>query len=468
MRSLLLGSCLSLLLCACADDFSYDEVVAQDASVWGADPSVGVDLSVPSDPNRRPPEASAGGAGIDAGAGDASQALLLPSNVDFETALRLTPDGHAVLQDQRVAGQTDYFVFEAEPGGLYEISTDRHRFSPDLVVSVYDPERKLLAENDTGAVFAGDAIDARVIIRAETGGDYYVKASDPNLTSTFFTDAPLPLLYYHPRVRRIVEDTPGYAIARPGGQVELRPIADEVTGYRYVTLLGEAGDEEALFQLKGQREDVFAAEFRDDLTLHPDQTMVWQTAQLEDEAAHVLGRIERALGQKSLHPPVSTASYRLRVRPEAAVAGGASLYAVDLVLVPDNRPELDDLKNNTPAGAETVPFSGFASRRGLIRSLLPRGDVDYYRIDLVPMERTMARCEGQSGGSGVRGFKAEIVDAQGAVLQSAVEPLEYGLVVQPTEPASVAGVYYLRLTAAEESSDFAAGDWVRCDVRIGH
>jgi hypothetical protein len=167
---------------------------------------------------------------------------------------------------------------------------------------------------------------------------------------------------------------------------------------------------------------------------------------------------------------VDDASYRIEINA-GDHAGSNGFYAVDLVLLPDNPHERMEPDNNDIGSAEPLTLSGASSRRGLLLSRLPADDVDYYRFDAQADEFATLNCEGESGGSGVRGLQAELL---GPDMQSVVKARESSTQQLSVKPFKLAmsGTYYVKLTSetpAVQGNDSEAGEpWVRCGVLIGH
>jgi hypothetical protein len=115
-------------------------------------------------------------------------------------------------------------------------------------------------------------------------------------------------------------------------------------------------------------------------------------------------------------------------------------------------------------------FTGAARRRGKLLSHLPAGDVDYYAFDVAMSDSIMATCEGESGGSGVRGLTAELFDPAGASLQAGVEPSTINLSLQALR-VEQAGRYTLKLGSSHDAATAGAKGiepWVRCAVVVSH
>jgi hypothetical protein len=89
--------------------------------------------------------------------------LATPQNVSFATA-RPFEVGTELSQRVFTGLQADFYRFEAEPDTFYELRTNRTDFSADCVISVFDAQHRLVAENDSGSFWPGDGIDARLVL----------------------------------------------------------------------------------------------------------------------------------------------------------------------------------------------------------------------------------------------------------------------------------------------------------------
>jgi hypothetical protein len=443
------------VLFACGDDSSDRHMAAHPVDA-GAD----ANASEPPDAGDEDEDADAGPIPMSPG-----------TNVSFETALPVDTRGHGVLQDVRSFSQIDFFSFEAEAGAYYELATGRRSFGPDNVLTLLDPDLNPVAENDDGPRFPGDAIDARLVVRAARSGTYYVRIEDPYTPPQIFSDPSYPLLYYRFWVRALKDHAAGTAHARSASS---KPTAveffhDDASGYECATLFGELADgEDQVFALSGRAEHALIGQVHKAGMKGDGSSATVAAVTVSDAEHHAIAQIDRDLRQQGIHPPVGDGQFEVRVAGRGD-PGPNGFYALDLVLLPDNPRESDDALNGTPEGAETIDMPGAPSRRGLLLSTLPGDDVDYYQFDVFPNETITLVCEGASGGSGVRGLRAELRDESGATLQSGTETPDANLQLDPLEITQQTKLF-LRLSRdvpAAGGGESEIEPWTRCVVIAG-
>lgn len=383
---------------------------------------------------------------------------------DFDDALPVeTTDGLGVLIDTTNANQVDYFSFQGEAGKFYELKTDRHSFSPDNVLKLFDSDRQALAENDDGSLWPGDAIDARLLVEVTKSGTYYVSVQDPYTNAAFFSSS-FSLLYYHLNVREITPTTKGFALAQGAGTTALSFEHDDKTGNDYVTVLGELRSDESVFTFEGQADKALIGQSAVAGPKGNGSTFTGGHVRVAS-ASNVLADIDRARGQASIHPPIGAGSHTVSISSVGVTRGDRPYYSVDLVQLKDNPSEQAEAANMTLAGAEPLTFTGTTSRRGLLLARLPVNDVDYFRIDLNASEVMRGTCEGESGGSGVRELSAEFRDSNDVKISSAQETTDRNLVLQSVA-VEKADSYYLRLSASVQPTPPSVERWVRCAILI--
>jgi hypothetical protein len=140
-----------------------------------------------------------------------------------------------------------------------------------------------------------------------------------------------------------------------------------------------------------------------------------------------------------------------------------AFYAIELVLIPDNPRELTDEANATPQGSEPIALQGGNVRRGLLLATLPRADdVDYFGVRAAIGGWVQVLCEAESGGSLVRGLRAQLEDAEGRVLASAIETFGANLELEVEALASADLFLRLASETAQQAEPRAA--WVRCGL----
>ena len=386
------------------------------------------------------------------------------THVSFETARDVEVGGQNVLQDVLSAGQVDYYRFRAEHAGFYEVMTDRHKYAPNLVVSLFDAERALLAQNDEGGMWPGDGIDSRLVVRLSEAGDFFVRVEDPSTPPQFF-DGPFPLLYYHMSVRELKGGVPGVAIADGERPVRAVPLMDGETDLAYVTLLGEFNVETDVFELHGFDGRLLVGEALASGVEGNGSTAFGGGIRVVEAQSHLLAEIDRALGQVFVAPPVSDERIRVEVVGPTDL-GDNPFYAVNLVLAPDIPGEQDDAANDGLAGAQPLGLMAMGRRRGVVRLTLPAGDVDHISFVAHEGEFVDVDCEGESAGSGVRGLSAEVLDGAEQVLGDGSETtLEQLRIVRA--PVEESGEHFLRLSSNTLEDAQAAEPWLRCSVTIG-
>jgi hypothetical protein len=411
-------------------------------------------------------EAAADGAAPDdARVREAGLGRQPPTNVSFETAKRLEPDTKPPLQDVLAADQIDYYVFAGKAGEFYEISTDRGSFSPDMVVTLYDAEHTPLAQNDDGSIWPGDDFDSRLVYRAPADGEYYIAIEDRYTPASFF-ESDFALLFYHPRVRALRAGVPGVALAQ-GSEPSAVSFAHDVgTDYQYVTLLGELGEDPGTFDFTGSASRALIGRALTAGGEGNGSSAAGGVVEVLDADQQVVAHIDRSSGQVSIDPPIEAVPYRMLVKAGGEL-GANPFYALDVVVLPDNPREQSEADNGVLAGAEALALEGMFSRRGLVLVTLPENDVDYFKIDALAMESILVVCEGESGGSGVRGLTAEVRDDTDQPIASASETSIANLQIERTQ-VTRAGTYYLRLSSTTPA---AAADsivpWTRCALMVG-
>jgi hypothetical protein len=395
----------------------------------------------------------------------ANPAEALPSNVSFDTARSVQLGAIDVWQTLHSDRQVDYYTFDAVAPGFFVLSTNRGTFSPDNVMTLYDSERQPIAENDDGAIWPGDAIDTRLVVRLPNAGKYFVRIEDLTTPAEFFNSSFGPSLYYQLLIRAVDGSTPGFARenADDAQPTPANFIMDERSGNTYVTLLGNlSADDTDVFTFAGQTDNALIGDLLAPGPTGDGSTAVLGRVRVSNPDQHVLARIDRANGQHAIHPPVTDAAYQLAVSADGQ-PGNNAFYAVNLTLLPDNAREQHSASNDTLATAEPFALKGSFNRRGLVLAVLPAGDVDYFSFDVYETEQLFVSCESESAGSGVHALRADVRDALDHVLASATEEPAKNLILDQVSVPS-AGTHFLRLSSETVAKPDMVEPWLRCVV----
>jgi hypothetical protein len=466
--------CLILLLCSCRVSSRWDvHPNTPDADISAAAES-DASHTVDAEPEKPAPAFDAGlvqdGAlqpNADAAPDDSGSVgpEALPTNVSFDTARQVEVGSLAVWQTLHSDEQVDYYTFEAVAGGFYALSTSRGTFSPDNVMTLYDGERKPIAENDDGSIWPGDAIDARLVVRLPSAGKYFVRVEDRTTPADFFSGQFGPSLYYQLIIRAVDGSTPGFALENAN---ETQPatanlVDDELTGNAYVTLLGDlSASDRDVFAFTGKADRALIGELLAPGPAGDGSTALLGRVNIVNADQHVLGGIDRAIGQHSIHPPVGEGAYQLTVSADGQ-PGSNGFYAINMTLLPDNPREQYNDSNDTLAMAEPLMLKGSFNRRGLMLARLAPGDVDYFSFDVLKGEQLLIGCESESGGSGVHAMRAELRDERDKPFASAIEEPNQNLIINAVA-ATTAGPRYLRLSSETVSQADMTEPWARCVV----
>ena len=466
-RSGLLG--LVCLLCSCSASSRLDadaqahqsqkadaSIAPSDASAFDSAAPDGFDAGTALNP-----QDAGNSSAADAGSDDA-----LPTNVSFDTARQVDVGAPDVWQSVRSADQVAYYAFRAEEGKFYVLFTNRGTFSPDNVITLYDADHHVIAENDDGSLWPGDQIDARLVIRAPKSGTYYAVVEDLTTPAEYFS-GDQPFLYYHLIVQAIDATTPGFALeSTDDSPTPVTFVESMPTGNTYITLLGELSDGD---------QDAFSFDGRTDRALIGDllapgpngdgSTALLGRVRVASADQRAVGYIDRALGQHNIHPPLGDGRYELVVSADGA-PGGNGFYVINLTLLPDNPREQYSNSNDTLAMAEPLLWKGAANRRSLLLARLPPGDIDYFSFEVHDGDHVLIGCESESGGSGVHGLRAEVRDELDKVLAFSVEDPSSNLLIDKVLPMT-AGMRYLRLSSETAESTQMIDPWVRCVVNVG-
>ena len=401
-------------------------------------------------------DAGAADAATDAGPAPAS---ATPPNDSFETA-RPIAFGPAPLQDIKQPGQVDYYSFEGEAGAFYALSTEQGPFTPNTVIALFDPDQRLLAENDDGSIWPGDRLDSRLVVRLTRSGTYFVRVQ--NHVSA---DPVTPPVFYHLTLRRLASDEEGIGFLEADDPLPVRLAHDGLDGFAYATLVGDFETaRNAVFEFEGEGDHVLVGHVLPTGPSGSGSTAKIGVVRVADGDDLVLSAIDGAKGQHEFHPPLHEgAYYRVNVELDGD-AGENGFFAIDLAMLSDNPRERAEEDNGALEGAESLELRQESSRRrGLLLASLGVSDIDYYRFEAPTNATVTVVCEGASGGSGVQGLHAEVRDGSDQTLTAADETSEANLLIQDfalIEP----GTYYLRLSRAIDSSADAIQPWVRCAV----
>lgn len=450
---------VAILCASCGDD---DPVTSPDAAVSDAGPDGALIDDETRDPDPDADAALAPDADTDAEVEEVDPTILTNFSFDDAKSIEVGPTG--VLQPLESATQVDYFSFEAEAGEVYAITALRGRFSPNNVLSIYDPDREKLAENDVGWLWPGDLVDARLVVRARESGTYFVVVEDRELPERAFQSEGAPAFYYRVIVAHAEPSSPefGWESSSSDEPAVVTFTHDMMTGVAYVTLIGELAEGETdRFELRGAAAQALIGHVHPGGVTGNGSTLIDGVVGIQDATEHLVAEIDRGLGSQFIHPPVADGDYTLSVRSDGTL-GDNAFYAIDLVLLTDN-PSETATDNDTLETAEPIALLGGFLRRGTILAELPMLDSDYFEFETQQDDKVDVICEGQSAGSGVRGLTAEIRDSTDAVLGEATETVDGGLFLAGVV-AGEPGTHYLRLSSDTTDDADAARAWVRCAV----
>jgi hypothetical protein len=456
-RGAFLGVALACAACGDDDAATHHEKADSGPSVTDAGPpESGTDASRPNDDDGGAAPNEGGAPTPVADAGDAS----LPNNDSFDTARPIVLGGKREFEDLRKP-QKSYFSFQGKEGGFYEFMSFFGPYAPDNTLRLYDSDRTLLAENQSGERWPGDtSTDTRLVVRLPKGGTYYLEFEDPALVPESFPDAYTEYFFYV-SARELTPGTSGAGFESQDADFA----TDATSGYLYTTLVGTFRDgEDGVFKIPGVAGQALIGQVLPSGVPGNGSTATGGIAQVTSPKGDVLASIERDRGQSDIHPPIGEGSYDFTMTASGDL-GDNGFFAVDLVMLPEN-PVVEQTPDNvTIAGAEPIQMLGTIIRRGLMITTIPAAEVHYYSFAANAGETILAACEAESAGSGIRSLHADLRDANDKVIATTAEtPIENAYV--PTTTVQDTGTYYLRLTT-EAASSTVVDPWVRCVVNIG-
>lgn len=400
--------------------------------------------------------------GVDAGPDGGGDNVSPTANGSFETARPITVGGRREFQDIVQPFQTAYFHFEGKAGSFYELASYMTPYNPNNVMSLYDADHVLIAENDVGERWPGDRmIDTRLVVRLEHDGVYYIKLTDPMLGPEAFQNPGFPDYFYYLSARELTSGTPGTGFE--SGSADF--VVDSFSGFPCSLILGAFDDGSGgVFDFAGKDGQALIGQALASGVQGNGSTAGGGELSVKSDNGTILADIDRAEGQSAIHPPIGGGSYTLTAAPTGNL-GDNAFYAIDLVMLPENTPVHAKGDNGAIATAEALDMKGTWPRRGLLLATVEGSEVEYYSFDAAANETVIVVCEAESAGSGIRSLHAEVRDGDDAVLASAVETPVANLSIDPFI-VETTGPHYLRIWS-ESASARTIDPWVRCAVNVG-
>jgi hypothetical protein len=367
-------------------------------------------------------------------------------NHSFDSA-EMLPTGGAIDGDL-AKGVADYYVIDGTAGQALDIfvraqdAASGAAFDPtyiDSVLTLYDASKKQIAENN-------DAIprrsgDSEIITILPADGTYYLRveecwtwAKDPKTTclgtadkdSTSYT---IGMVTLDPSVPGSVGDgekgndaasaTPVTFAKKNGGGYYLSVLygtyqdAADVDVYSFtlpadaVTLPANTRGIVSLWVLP-------AGQDNDGSTTPAGKVRLVDPADLTKDVAYLAGTDFQ--GPPRLWPPIDLAKeYLLFVEHPGTPAGANDFYVALQGEGSSNPLEKDEAGNDSPATAEVptdAPDSAGAHHYFIDGDLINgAADVDHWKVPVDATKQVAVSCGAQRAGSGVRGFRIDVLDA---------------------------------------------------------
>jgi cysteine-rich repeat protein len=389
----------------------------------------------------------------------------------FETANAITESAEGVIG---LPADEDFYKFTGSAAIWTYIATnanpDDDHTKIDTVISLYDANQNLIAENDDA--YPRRNTDSQLIIKLPADGEYYIKVQE--FSSWYSGDMEdegsedysytLSVGDLSPEQENIVEDAEG------GNDTDSAQALAFVD--RTVTVaLGQfqaANDQDVFsFSITNADQNHFSAQLMPFGNKGYGSTAEDTVLRVTDANGATVARIAHTETRDQVSPgSLAVGDYHLWVeRPAGATSGANDFYVIKYGISGDNPAETAEAANNEMAGAEALEAqSNEGGASYFVLATLAADDVDYYSFDLAAGNGITVACGSASSGSGVVGLRAEIRDSEDSVVRGADEA--DGDLRMRDITGLAAGTYYLRLSATGQMDD-VIGNWARCGVHTG-
>jgi cysteine-rich repeat protein len=392
--------------------------------------------------------------------------VLPDGNDSCETATLITDRTNALIG---LPGDLDFYRFSGDANIWTYIDTDGNSSDDndkiDTVISVYDANCNLIAENDDAA--SGSA-DSELILRLPADGDYFVEVQDYNTWKGDRTPRGSEDFTYTLKVSSLNGDQTN--IAEDGGEDEDTALPIPVVSNRANLVFGRFIENGAAqvysFSITSEDKPKFSAELKSVGAQGNGSTLDGTVLRVTDEGGNTVARIAHSEDQDDINPGnLPLGDYHLWVEhPTPDQLGSNDFYVARVRISEGNEPEQADETNGSIEGAEALSTSSTGStKRYYLVANIGIDDVDYFSFDLPANHTVTVACKSANGGSGLIDFRAEIRDGNDAVAGGATEDAS-GIYVRDIGGLS-AGPHYLRLSAGGQSPDIT-GNWARCGVHV--
>jgi cysteine-rich repeat protein len=367
-------------------------------------------------------------------------------------------------------GDVDFYRFTGDPDIWTYIDTDGNSDDDDdkvdTVISVYDADCNLIAENDD--VSPGSSADSELILRLPGGGDYFIAVQDYSSWKGDRAERGSEDFTYRLDLSSLSGDQNN--ITETGGEDAETALPMPVVDGRANLVLGQFTDtvERGVYSFSITQNDKrkFSATLKPVGPYANGSTSVGTVLRLTDSEGNTVARIGHSEAHDEINPGnLPLGAYHLWVeRADDQAAGANDFYVVRVRVSEGNAPEQADETNGTVEGAEALSTSSTSgTQRYYLVTNIDVGDLDYFSFDVPASSTVTVVCKSANGGSGLIDMRAEIRTGDDNVVSGAAEDAS-GLTMRDIG-GMTAGTHYLRLSAAGQSPEIA-GNWVRCGVHV--
>jgi len=391
---------------------------------------------------------------------------LADGNDSFEDAQAL--EGSQVEGVIATPGDIDFYKFEVEAGQWVAISTtanaEDNPAKIDTVVTLYGPDQNQLAENDDA--YPRRNTDSQLITKVVTSGTHYLKLQE--FTTWYGETAEGQSDYTYSLNINVLstEDIGGGAVYGVEGDEAIA--LDTETKALILGDLADSNDVDMYsFSVTDETKAHFTAQLMPLGTEGYGSTAQSTKLWVSDSNGDIVARITHVDKKTDEVGPggLALGDYNLHVQHGGGAAGANDFYVMKFNLYGDNPPEAEEDTNGVLGTAEALtPSVDGESTRYFVLAQLSEGDVDYYSFDLAEGKAMTVACGSESSGSGVRGFRVELRNADDEVI-SGTDENDEGAYIQQIAGQS-AGTYYIRLSATGVDADVTSR-FARCGVHTG-